>query len=440
MNSTLLTASGHAYPVYDDPLDNIPGGNCICTYSGGNRFGIARFLMLRSDYTAMAGYAGSGGEVRIDMYDGTTTLTFYFILVGALSYSSAFGGSSASIGDQERDMVEAVLFDKRCLKALGINKAYNVQKDGLSVDSNDSLEFYSTTLSNNNQWSWSGALTNTSVYDGSSVPSTPAWKPRNLIFDGIPSSRVLDVFAAHLGWIVGYDYATEKYTLWTPDQQHASNAAALDYGYLLSGGLTQRHSARLPSAYTVQFPAKDLDNADPFTNRRYTKSVSTGGGNPGVDYTLHIGNYVAIWKDGAWYNQTELDAVATDVAAREFAKASVPIGEFELIGLRNVRLDGRVRGIKWVNDCNGARTIIRFNDERDFNPMQDLQRLTETISNQLVIGGGSTIVGLTMGGTRIVWGGSGGAAGNEAIGTEQYQHHQMITQNTDGWEFPLFHP
>jgi hypothetical protein len=415
MNQIYFTAGEEEteFNVYDESPDQLVNTNYFCTYTGANRYGVGRFVMTYEDYDAMVDAAGNRGEVTLHMTSGGTTLQFPLILVGSFSFSIAVNNannSTASVEDNKTtDMVEAVVFDKRIVRALGVAKAYNVQKDDFSVDSTGSVPtFYSTTLSAGNQYTWQQVLDNSEAYDGSTTPSVPStWKPRNLIFDNLPKARVLDILAAHLGWIVGYDYNADKYTLWTPDQKDPSNAALLDMTYLQSGGITQRNMARLPEAYVVTFPARNSTDDDPFgAHRLYTKEITTPGGRPNYKHPLHVGTHIAIYDGSTCKNQAELDIIAADLAAREYSRANSSIGEFCFHGLRNLKLDGQVNGIMWKSNRNGATTSVRFNNDRDFMPMQDINRMTEALSNALMVGGGSTLVSLHPGGTRMVWGGA----------------------------------
>jgi hypothetical protein len=130
--------------------------------------------------------------------------------------------------------------------------------------------------------------------------------------------------------------------------------------------------------------------------------VTNALGDASLLQQISVGEYVGIYQSGAVANQTELDAVANDIAARELAFMASPIEELELIGIWPFSTDGAIRGIRWVSDNRGARTILRINNARDFYAMDETRRSLETLSNTAVVGLGSTEVQLGMGGMRFV--------------------------------------
>lgn len=57
-----------------------------------------------------------------------------------------------------------------------------------------------------------------------------------------------------------------------------------------------------------------------------------------------------------------------------------------------------------MSNGRGARTIVRLNNDHDFNPFMGFRRANEAAANQLVTGLGLSTVGMDSGsGTRLVW-------------------------------------
>lgn len=414
-NEPVNTATLGGKPVYDAPA------NVTCNYfemhSGGSRYGTGEFLLTRGDYAALVGVDGAGtGAVStmlvLKASDGSTGVELDVVVGGWLPLSTDV------TGDNPNDVVRVVVHDKRVRHAEKVEKFYNVQREGFPTQSPaDELDFYPSTLNSGSFWDWAGLIGNLELPGNPTLASAPTtWKPRNLILDGVPMGRALDDVAARLFVVVGYKWADDAYTLDVPGAQAADNntvaTAAADYA-IGSTADARRNPKRLPGKIMVRFPVHADGADDPYTsnNRYYEKETTNATGDPATHSkgVLHVGEYVALRDTGSGggiVNQTELDAVAADVAVRwvNFTK-QVPGGQ-TYAGIWPFHPDGKIRGVRWVSTRHGATTELRYNNDRDWNAITDFARTVDNLSNQLIVGYGGSFVGLGLGGTRYVRGGS----------------------------------
>jgi hypothetical protein len=411
MNS--ITLGGKT--VYDCPGETqVPNANTFVMHTGAARYGVGRFLMVQSDYQTLQDSA-TDGTVELIMQSGLDSDADQQLKIKV--FLAGFQPVSTSAWDENVHMGLAIVFDLRCTLYNPVRKGYNVQKQGFTY-TGANPDFYASTLNSSSEWTWSDLLTDMEL-NNLPWPNLPSWKPRNIIFDNVPTCRAIDELAAKLFYIIGYDFAvttgtspsniaTHQTFAFAPGINSSRNTTLLEKAsnFVIGGKEAFRNSKRLPATYRVTFPVQNNDSDDPFTNRVYTKDVTTGVG-IGV-HQLHVGEYVAIRDGSAWKNQTELDAVAANLAIRALAQQRTTFDEREYAGIWPFHPDGAIRGIRWISDAKGARTYIRLNNDEDFSPIENLRRANEQASNQLVIGYGSSIVAATVTGSRMVSGGSGG--------------------------------
>ncbi len=401
-NNATLSVGSQPEAILDPP-PGVCGMNRFSIFTGGTRSGLGEFLMLAKDFNRLmvAQPANAKGTLSISGAPGPgIDLPVY--IIGAVPLSLTIGDN------RNQDIVKVVLRDARFIQQMPLNKGYNVQKQTfpMSGASPVAAEFYTTTLkSGTDIWTWEQLLLD--AVNLMLPTALTAWKPRNIIFDNIPPGKAHDVLAAQLYMVAGYDWKTDTPSLKTPGVFTQDNSDLLDQAdeFATAGGYSFRNSKRLPGSYLVTFKAYDLDNLDdPFKQRLYQKSVSTATGNADFTPVLHVGSYVAIYSGAAWKNQTELDAVATDIAARALAFASQDIAQKEFPGIWPFQLDGAIRGIQWITDDKGARTIISLNNDMDFNPLSDLRRSIEVATNTFIVPLGGSNCGMDNGtGARYIW-------------------------------------
>jgi hypothetical protein len=420
--------------VYDAPLGGRPT-NVFTMYTGGSRYGTGRFLMTASDYIDMEGDAADGTvNLEINGPPGPGVL-FQVVLAGAVPYltgpSQTDQSESVSNMASKLQMVEAIVFDLRAQLTNPITCALNVQQQGFPY-SGSTPQYYTETTNSNTPWQWSDVCGQLVDYTGNpidpDIPNPPTtWNPRNLIYDGIATNKVIDDLCSHLFIVAGFtddDYDTmDLYesgkSIGGNSGSDSGNTSTLSdaHNYIIDGTDFERNDTRFPSMIGVQFKVFDTDHAnDPYTNftalptsgnntRCYEVDVNSTltSGSQNFIMPLTYGNYVGIFSGGSVSNTTELTAVANDLGARKYKSISVNMSERRYAGIWPFVPDGLVRGIQWVCNANGAVTTIRFNDERDFCAAIEPIRAVEAISSQLVIGLGQNNSAPNPGGTRFFW-------------------------------------
>lgn len=459
--------------VYDPPSNVPPTFNQFTIFTGASRYGFGEFILKKSDYDAMiagassdkiydlvmscdappnaSGSGGSGGvgsgACAAALADAGRKITIKVVVGGARIISDPVTASSGSSAER---IVGVSVFDLRCRFNTPITAAYNVQKQGPLYDGS-TPKFYESTLNGSSEWTWTAMLTDLEFSAVSSFANLPTWKPRNYIFNGIPIGRVYDEVAADLFYVLGYKWCAQTsdagaaISAYQPNQMDGQNATLLIQAAKsrIGGDLSFRPDERFPSAYRVTFPriTTDDDTVDPYTNPTYEKTITVNSLGKNGTEPLHCGRYAAAQVSGALVNQSELDAVAADLAPRAYAALASQFGEREYAGLWPFVPDGYIRGVKWINDRNGARTFIRLNNERDFSPLVDMWRANQQAANQMVIGMGSARVATTPSGARTLFtrGGSGGSGGTVPTGSYTGQVLQMTTDNVAAWQFLVAH-
>jgi hypothetical protein len=396
-------------PVYEAP-HGVEGVNYFQMHTGAARYGIGKFAMMESDYETMTGGADFNGTATLSMScddpggSGTQTVSFSVQVAGYQPLSVPPGM------DDDTELVAVIVFDLRCHNTHPVKNSYNVQQQGFPYSMGNPIFYPSTTYaSGGTAWTWSQMLTDLEF--PSTWPSLPSWNPRNLIWDQVPQGRVFDEIAQLLFNVIGFDptksstSGTSGLTAYAPGDQAAGNQSLLSQAeqYQTDGDDSDRDDNRLPGTYDVSFQAVDPSSSDPFANRFYVSSQSTGSdGSLQLTQQLNIGEYWAVGPNGSFTNTDELDAVASDMATRAFNFASAEIGDAEYAGLWSFVTDGQIRGIRWISDRRGARTYVRFNDARDFSPIDQLRRANEIANNQLVCGLGGTTVSVGQSGKRFI--------------------------------------
>lgn len=393
--------------VFDPPA----GGretNSLCIYTGAARIGIGRFLMLRKDYTDLELDADGCVELSMssDMLIGgskeVVELVTKVVVAGAVPYSISTGADA-----QQKDFVEVYVYDMRYYLQAPKQIAINVQKDKFK-------DFYPSTLNSGNEYTWSGAITALEL-DGLNWPNLPTtWKPRNLIFNSVPKSRVADSIAQMLRLIIGYDPTvsdpvagslSDVLTAYEPGKVCDDNQALFDQyqdSLNASGADTDKSLVKLPGKYRVVFKGLNTDSSDLYANPVYQKDISAQG-NPTNIYVIHVGEYVGLRANATWSNSSTLDTVAADIADRTDVLLQQASAEFTYYGWLPFQTDGYVRAIRWWQNGKGAFTTIRCNNDTDFYAIEDMRRTAQALSNQLIEGLGSTTVALGSSSTRLVW-------------------------------------
>lgn len=385
--------------VYDPPDGKPDFINHFTWYSGASRPGQGYFLMKRSDYESIATSTPASLAMTSDQGPG---ITLNVVVAGAATAFPAI--------ERADDLVKVVVFDVRAKLVRPMIRAYNVARLGVHPPA-----FYRSTTfgaDGTTQFTWEQLLTDLEVnVDNATLPT--AWKPRNTFWDNVPKARIVDDVAGRLYLIAGFDGTNVKlYDPGTASDENDLPDVAM-HAIEGSGGLTARNlKARIPGVMQVTFTGNAPGADDPYkvSSRFYTKDVTNSVGDSNLTQSLHVGEYQGLYENDAWTNQAELDAVATDIAARHIAAMSADISDATYAGIWPFKLDGEIRAVRWISNAQGARTIVRKNNDRDFSEIAQLGRANETIQNLLVAGLGDTRTSLSPGGTRFVT-----AAGDSSV-------------------------
>src|SRR6185312_2828395 len=423
-------------PVYDPP-ENVVGVNRFVMRTGASRCGRGVFLMIRKDYEKLVtDTAKAGGATTLKMSgDPGPGLTLQVILAGAEPVSTTVGTSN-----RDTDLMKVTVYDLRAKNFLPINKFYNVMQDGFPFDGSNKPVCYQSTLKASDPgpgfepWSWSGLLADAGIFaaSGDTMPGDlPSWSPYNLVWDNVPLCLILDDIAAQLFYVVGFDHQqaaiADAQTLFPPylsargtEQQSTGYAANFDLinqiepkGALLKGSIAgdpasaERNYNRLPGKINVVF--RGTGDSDPYsTHRSYTSTVKTGFGSSDYSIVLNVGTQFAFWNGSSWANQSALDTVAADLAARAAIFISQGFGQAEYAGIWPFRPDGRIRQVEWVSypkghPQEGARTIIKSDNAKDWLPTDSLNDPINLTTNQEVIGLGGSASSIGSNGTKYIW-------------------------------------
>jgi hypothetical protein len=411
-------------PILDPPERYLGHSvNSFTMHSGAARIGVGNFLLSRKDYNKLIADSVDSGDTSATLIltSDTTKLKVQMLveLAGAMPFSAAMGTHYEA--DQDSDVLEVFVFDERSRLFGPVEKAYNVQKAGFTYNADTGKpDFYASTLiSTDTPWKWTSVITDLIPgIDRDFFPNAPTWQPRNLIFDQLHFARAVDDIAARIFFVVGFDWTkqgTASLRMFKPGEAWNSNLAMEGVQDAWIGGhRADPNRDRLPGKFRCVFKAADQDNPDdPFATRSYTKDITDPGGfgDPSYTQVLHIGEYVAVRSSGAWKEQAILDAVAADMAKRAFRALQAPIEEVTFAGIWPFKPDGLIRGIRWTSDRKGARTTVRYNNDRDFSPMDEARRATLTATNQLLLPLGNANVSQSQSGAKYFWAQGGGKGG-----------------------------
>jgi hypothetical protein len=252
--------------------------------------------------------------------------------------------------------------------------------------------------------------------------------------------------AARLFYVVAFNHqgtssVISSLNLLQPGEQVASNGTlyqqAFAMGVVVGGGPALRNLTRLPTNIAVTFPAQQ-SGSDPYAGGHfyYAKTVASGiNGASGGIIALPVGEVPAIWSGSAWSNQTLLDAIAADLAPRFGTFISQPFTQIELVGIWPFTPDGMYRQVEWISDKDGARTILKSDNAKDWLPTDQLNDPLMGVSPQEVVSLGGGLASIGSGGTKYV-----NTSGSLPTGGQHYQVLEIIdTIGTWGIDWPRFH-
>jgi hypothetical protein len=424
-------------PIYED--EEIVGLNRFIMRTGGSRYGRGWFLMRRSDYDTLAQASANGVTQLVMKGDPGPGLSVNVVVAGAEPISTAAGS------DQQKDVVKVTVYDQRCQNFSPIHKAYNVWQTGFPLDGSNNPTCYTSTLNGGSPWSWAAALTDAEIIR-TTPANVPSWHPYNLIWLNVPAARAIDDVAARLFYVVAFNHqgtssVISSLNLLQPGEQVASNGTlyqqAFAMGVVVGGGPALRNLTRLPTNIAVTFPAQQ-SGSDPYAGGHfyYAKTVASGiNGASGGIIALPVGEVPAIWSGSAWSNQTLLDAIAADLAPRFGTFISQPFTQIELVGIWPFTPDGMYRQVEWISDKDGARTILKSDNAKDWLPTDQLNDPLMGVSPQEVVSLGGGLASIGSGGTKYV-----NTSGSLPTGGQHYQVLEIIdTIGTWGIDWPRFH-
>jgi hypothetical protein len=356
-----------------------PNSYDLCT--GAARPGVGRFLIRRDQWerqllsraNAVVDVVMSSPKAA-DGQGGNGDLTIPSVVIGIVPISSAWRGGDTA------DLVQAVVMDRRALLLqLPFAYAFNVEDAGQYVNDQGVARYYPSTLNGTDPWTWAQVLTAVGAefadpaYGG--TLDGLGFYPRNLIFDATNRARAIDRVAAILGMVVGYDWETNKVKLYQPtyhDGDTEGEAILATMQAKVGGSDGQRQSRRVPGRIRMAFPVVDLTRSDPnVTHWHYEDGGGTGG-----TTTVNLTEYRAYYRAGACLNHSifvpplgGLAVIAAAVADNHRRRLEGQPGEYVYASLWKLKLDGYVRGIRWISDANGARTVIRVNNDEPFDSL-----------------------------------------------------------------------
>ncbi len=330
-------------PIYQP--DKPASVNWFYSTTGAGRFGQGRVLMKRSDYDSVCTAAGTGtAALVIKDQRGGTGMTINVYVLSCVPYNWA----DVAAGDR---LVVVMIVDKRYAEDASITLKFNCQKPGFTY-TGSSPDFDDETLeSGTTEFTWDQVFANMS-FPTSPVTLPTTYKPRNLIFDGWQSHRVLDYLASLTHSVVGWSYEDDDFTLHDPGIPTAENTALISSadsaGLVIGGGGGNLNARRLPNKFKAIFNAINGDTPDShFLQRQYTKDVTTSGTSVRT-VPLHIGTHPATYAGGAFKDTATLDAVASSVANRAYSFISVSAETADYGAIIPFHPDGKIRSILWT--------------------------------------------------------------------------------------------
>ena len=382
-----------------DKVKGICVPNTFETFSGKYP-GIGRYLI--SDPTTQFSDALYGTGVLLEIvtaisgggkYSGKHEHTMSVYPAGAMPVSLA--NTSTQV-----DMYELICYDARHdLLDVIISAQYNMQRNTPA-----GLAWIDNTLNSGSEWTWEqiiseidNLLPGTAKFENRGTLPTH-YTPRNLSFNCCTIGEAMQIIAAQLFMVLGYDN-NETFTLYNPGQISATNQALFDryddsVTNVRDNLQLMRMTRNLPANYDVCYPnyydgevTQDDQLSDPFYHKVIEVNV---GGRPDKSKPLHLGNFYAERDSaGTVTNQAELDDVAAEMAARAYSFVNQNAQTFEYPMAVSFVLDGYIRGIKWTD----TSTIIQINNDKSSNPLWQIERNVEQIGNATL----NTINGVVSG-------------------------------------------
>ena len=285
------------------------------------------------------------------------------------------------------DMFEVILYDKRAwLEKTFIQKRYNCQHmtaGGLVFDT-------STLKSGTDELTWVEVLADIITSVGANInisnhgTTVSAVNPRNLVFDSISSGQALQVLAAHLFLIVGYNFKSNTVELYAPGQSNSTNienSSKYDE-YIInftSGSATIRNQGFCAKDIAVVYPIvyrAGVPDSAKTQNKFYTKTITVNANGVGTK-VLQIGNYLADHDGHSVTNSAELDSLASEYAGRTWTALNQDCTTYVYPCTVPFNLDGVIRSIKWTGD----KTVVQHGNELSSNPLQWINKNIEYINN-----------------------------------------------------------
>lgn len=411
MNFNTTTING--LPVFDPPGGPSEPVNFFEMHCGASRYGWGEFLMRQSDYTTLA---ASTSQVTLIMNGSPGTgLTMPVIVAGFTPYSTTVTQTGSAL-KLSTNFVSVIVFDQRCNDVGITNKQFNQQVSTFAL-TGTAPQLYTSSLNSGTPWAWSDLFASGQFNVENSQANLPTtWAPRNIIIDGLPRSKAVDILADKIIQIVGYDGSLlHLYDIAAQSTQNTALLKTMDATAFIAGGGAMRNAnARLPNTIGVIFraiyPGSDSTNvADANIQQGYEVDIGTSYSGS-FTRPLPASDFFAVMSSGTPLNATELNTIAADLTARWTKKFSQNQSEKKYAGIWPVFPDGQVWGVRWSsqpadqNGQGGATTTIRSFDDSPFSG-GDGARLADIASPGFGLGGMS--VGNNYGGPVNFIGGSG---------------------------------
>lgn len=405
-------------PCYD--VEEFACCNYFACHTGADRPGVGWFVMARQDYLDLIGNLSPGNPSTFPLvmksnYGPGLDIQ---VVIGGAEPLSVVVGTVAKMGNQADDLIRVKVLDARSLLFTPFSGSFNEMSQasgGFAWDSADSVSVcYPASLNSGNPFTWAQIVS--AIPGCPSMPAgAPTWTPYNFVFDNIPLARVVGNALSRIYYVVGWSITGQVWTCNIPGSVNATNLAYFNQAKAITvtaGGIAERNLSRAPANFQVTFRAFNADDPDPYAttggySRNYTQTVNVNIG-VGPTQPLQCGSAIAIWSGGAWANSTQLNSIAADLAPRAYAHMTPTPSQWEFDGIWPFSPDGGIRGIMWISDNAGARTIIRLNNDADFNSVEDQRRVMDAKSNTLLTAIGTGNVTMDSGSQeRQVWSPSG---------------------------------
>ena len=368
ISSTTIVLSG------DTVIPICENAELLCPNSFEMRVGglpsFGRFLITRDNWNTIAANGKVAASLKMtgSLSDGTeTSITIPVQIGGVVPLSKALLNAPS-------DILQIVLYDNRYLNLTNIlatdSSAWNCYSPANTGQTVATNRFYASTINGTATYTWTDIFTAVGLHY---LPGTiPTWTPENVLFDNLNVARAADVLARRLCYMIGwYD---NLYLLYAPGTSNPDNqklfaqlATATSTAYKVTGGSSlNRLPLRAPGTLHLRCAVYDSDNtSDPYKNVWYEKTYTVTGGDPRQDVTVTIPEMFVAYTSGAFANTTNADAAMADISARIIANLTAPMFEYEFAGLWPFSPDGYFRSVRWINDHQGPRTVVRINQDQN---------------------------------------------------------------------------